>query len=344
MIDFVQIEGYKSILSQKIELRPMNIVLGGNGVGKSNLLSVFPFFRKIIQIRDWEYSYALDASRLLNMGRKMTDKIRLTFHYSDSWLDSMRIDLKDVDNMLRVRGLYVEENEGVVAIPVQTKEANVERLRGLVDQYWVHHFQDTGDKSPLRSKSRVSDNRFLRADGSNLASVLYRIRLTDSNVFRRIEDVIHEATPSFKCFDLMPEIIDDEWVRLQWHPVGEDVLFDEYQLSDGSLRFMSLVTLLLQPELPGLILIDEPEIGLHPAAISLLADLLKKAAMKTQIIISTQSIDLVNCFSPEDIIVGDYLNNQSIFKRLSEEELRLWLDDYTLGELWEKNVFGGQPY
>lgn len=344
MIDFVQIEGYKSILSQRIKLHQMNVVLGGNGIGKSNLLSVFPFFRKIIQSRDWEYSHALDASRLLYMGRRVTDKIRLSVHYADSWLNSMEIELKDVENNLRVRGLYVEENEGIVSPLVKTNEANVERLRMLVDQYWVHHFQDTGDKSSLRSTSRVSDNRFLRADGSNLASVLYRIRLTNPNVFRRIEDVIHEATLSFKCFDLMPDVIDNERVRLQWHPVDEDVLFDEYQLSDGTLRFMSLVTLLMQPELPGLILIDEPEIGLHPVAISLLADLLKKASEKTQIIISTQSIDLVNCFLPEDIIVGDYTNNQSAFKRLGSEELRLWLDDYTLGELWEKNIFGGQPY
>ena len=125
---------------------------------------------------------------------------------------------------------------------------------------------------------------------------------------------------------------------------GGDVLFDEYQLSDGTLRMMSLVTLLLQPQLPELIIIDEPEIGLHPTAISILADLLKSAAEKTQVIISTQSIDLINYFTPEDIIVADFKNAQSSFKRLSTEELHQWIDEYTLGELWEKNLFGGQPY
>jgi len=344
MIDSVKIEGYKSILSQHIELRSMNVVLGGNGVGKSNLLSVFPFFRKIIQSRDWEYSHTVDASRLLYMGRKVTDKIRLSFHFTNSWLNLMNIELKDVDNSLRVKSLFVDENERIVSSFGQTKEANVDRLRDLVDQFWVHHFQDTGDKSSYRATSRVSDSRFLRADGSNLASVLYRIRTSDPSLFRRIEDVIHETTPSFRCFDLMPDPFNEEYIRLLWHPVGEDVLFDEFQLSDGTLRLMSLFTLLLQPKLPSLILIDEPEIGLHPAAIAILADLLKKASEKAQIIISTQSIDLVNRFSPEDILVGDYLQNQSVFKRLNTEELRSWLDDYTLGELWEKNIFGGQPY
>ena len=322
----------------------MNVVLGGNGVGKSNLLSVFPFFRKIIQSRDWEYSHSEDASRLLYMGRKVTDKIRLSFHFTDIWLNLMSVELKDVDNSLRVRSLFIDENERIVLSSDQTNEANVDRLRGLVDQFWVHHFQDTGDKSSYRDTSRVADSRFLRADGSNLASVLYRIRTSNPGLFRKIEDVIHETTPSFRCFNLMPDPTNKENLRLLWHPVGEDVLFDEFQLSDGTLRLMSLFTLLLQPELPSLILIDEPEIGLHPAAVSILADLLKKASEKTQIIISTQSIDLVNHFSPEDIIVGDYVNNQSVFRRLSTDELKSWLDDYTLGELWEKNIFGGQPY
>ena len=268
----------------------------------------------------------------------------MSFHFTDSWLNLMSVELKDVDNSLRVRSLFIDENERIVLSSDQTNEANVDRLRGLVDQFWVHHFQDTGDKSSYRDTSRVADSRFLRADGSNLASVLYRIRTSNPGLFRKIEDVIHETTPSFRCFNLMPDPTNKENLRLLWHPVGEDVLFDEFQLSDGTLRLMSLFTLLLQPELPGLLLIDEPEIGLHPAAISILADLLKKASEKTQIIISTQSIDLVNCFSPEDIIVGDYVNNQSVFRRLSTDELKSWLDDYTLGELWEKNIFGGQPY
>lgn len=344
MIDSVKIEGYKSISSQEVKLRSMNILLGGNGAGKSNFLSVFDFFRKIIQSRDYEYASEREASRLLYMGRKVTDKIRLTFNFSDSWLNSMDIELKDVENRLRVRGLHIEENETAIADPAKGKDYNIERMRSLVDQYWIHHFQDTGAKSSYRTSSQMNDNRFLRADGSNLASFLYRIRVKEPHLFRKIEDIIHEVTPSFGCFDLMPDAIDEKNIRLLWHPNGGDVLFDEYQLSDGTLRMMSLVTLLLQPQLPELIIIDEPEIGLHPTAISILADLLKSAAERTQVIISTQSIDLINYFTPEDIIVTDFKNAQSSFKRLSTEELHQWIDEYTLGEMWEKNLFGGQPY
>ena len=344
MIDSVFIEGYKSILSQEVKLHSMNILLGGNGVGKSNFLSVFDFFRKIVQSRKYEYAHAQEASRLLYMGRKVTDKIRLNFRYSDSWLNSMTIDLKDVDSMLRVRGLFIEENEKAIVDLAEGEDYNIERLRNLVDQYWIHHFQDTGNKSSYRTSNQVNDNRFLRADGSNLASFLYRIRTEKPNLFRKIEDIIHEVTPSFGCFDLRPDITDEDSIRLTWHPVGEDVPFDEFQLSDGTLRMISLVTLLLQPQLPELIIIDEPEIGLHPAAISILADLLKTAAEKKQVIISTQSIDLINHFTPEDIIVADFKNSQSYFKRLNTDELHQWIDDYTLGEMWEKNLFGVQPY
>lgn len=344
MVDSVTIEGYKSIRSQAVRLHSMNILLGGNGVGKSNFLSVFDFFRKIIQSRDYEYASAREASRLLYMGRKVTDKIRLTFNFSGSWLNLMDIELKDVENRLRVRALSIDENENVIADPAKGKDYNIERMRGLVDQYWIHHFQDTGAKSSYRISSQVTDNRFLRADGSNLASILYRIRVKEPTLFRKIEDIIHEVTPSFGCFDLFPDVIDENNIRLLWHPNGGDALFDEYQLSDGTLRLMSLVTLLIQPQLPELIIIDEPEIGLHPAAISILADLLKSAAEKTQVIISTQSIDLINHFAPEDIIVADFKNTQSLFKRLSTEDLRQWIDEYTLGEMWEKNLFGGQPY
>lgn len=350
MIDSVFIEGYKSIRSQEVKLHKMNILLGGNGAGKTNFLSVFDFFRKIIQVRGFEYEYPQQASRLLYMGRKVTDKIHLSFKYKDSWINSIEMELKDVDNLLRVRKLAVDDNENIESEAKEREMRSEDMLRILVDQYWIHHFQDTGEKSPYRESSKISDNRVLRADGSNLASFLYALRKKDPSCFRKIEDVICEVAPSFGCFNLMPDNENSEEVRLQWHPKGEraafneDVLFDEHQLSDGTLRMISLVTLLLQPQLPGLIIIDEPEIGLHPAAIAVLADLLKGAAERTQIIVSTQSIDLINYFSPEDIIVADYKKAQSQFKRLKSEELSQWLEEYTLGELWEKNVFGGQPY
>ena len=339
MIDFIHVEGYKSIKSQRVELRPMNVLLGANGVGKSNFLSVFSFFRMLIQSREWEYASASKAAQTLYMGRLVTDKVKLLFHYVGSWIDSLEIELKDVDNTLRVRSMHIEEHG------ITEEHSRGELLRALVDQYWVHHFPNTGDKSSYRSANLINDNRLLRADGSNLASVLYRIRLTDDVRFLKIEDYIRGMVPSFGYFNLMPSGTDESEIHLQWYPKGrEDVLFDERHLSDGTLRLISLVTLLLQPVLPELVLIDEPEIGLHPAAITMIGDLLKKASQKTQVIISTQSIDMVNQFQPEDILVCDYIGGLTQYKRLDPAELHRWIDEYTIGEMWEKNIFGGQPF
>ena len=119
---------------------------------------------------------------------------------------------------------------------------------------------------------------------------------------------------------------------------------DATNLSDGTLRFIALTTLLLQPDPPQTIIVDEPELGLHPAAINMLAGLIKKAAAnRIQVIIATQSVNLVNCFEPEDILVSDRENGATIFKHLDLDSLGTWLNDYNIGTIWEKNIIGGQP-
>lgn len=123
------------------------------------------------------------------------------------------------------------------------------------------------------------------------------------------------------------------------------MLFGPHALSDGTLRFICLATLFLQPpeQLPATIVLDEPELGLHPYAIALLADMVRSAAQHTQVILATQSVTLVNQFEPEDILVVDRIQGKSAFRRLGKEEMASWLEDYGLGDLWEKNLLGGRP-
>lgn len=152
------------------------------------------------------------------------------------------------------------------------------------------------------------------------------------------------VSPFFDGFNLMPNRLNEQLIQLEWKQAGAvDTYFNAYQLSDGTLRFICLATLLLQPNLPQTIIIDEPELGLHPVAVNKLAALIKKASAKTQIIISTQSVNLVDNFGPQDIIVVDRKDNATVFNRLDAESLDVWLKDYSLGEIWEKNVIGGQP-
>ena len=162
--------------------------------------------------------------------------------------------------------------------------------------------------------------------------------------FARIEKTVASVSPFFDGFNLMPNRLNEQLIQLEWKQAGAvDTYFNAYQLSDGTLRFICLATLLLQPNLPQTIIIDEPELGLHPVAVNKLAALIKKASAKTQIIISTQSVNLVDNFGPQDIIVVDRKDNATVFNRLDAESLDVWLKDYSLGEIWEKNVIGGQP-
>ncbi|WP_207636006.1 AAA family ATPase [Desulfofarcimen acetoxidans] len=169
------------------------------------------------------------------------------------------------------------------------------------------------------------------------------LKKTKEQYYRRIISTIRLMAPFFDDFELVPSKYNQNYILLNWKERGShpDLIFGPHQLSDGTLRMMALVTLLLQPELPNLIIIDEPELGLHPYAITVLASLLRSASAKTQIIVSTQSVTLIDQLELDDLIVVDRKDNQSVFKRLASHEFEVWLEEYSLGELWEKNVLGG---
>jgi predicted ATPase len=207
----------------------------------------------------------------------------------------------------------------------------------------VYHFHDTGESSPIKQTAQIGENDFLTADARNLAPFLLFLQSQKYTYYERIVSTIKLIAPFFDDFVLKPMPDNPNSIRLRWRDRMQGDLFDVSQMSDGTLRFICLTTLLLQPDPPSLIIIDEPELGLHPAAINLLAEMLHSAATRTQIIVSTQSVSLVNQFQPEDIIVVDRQDNQSTFRRLNAGELKHWLEDYSLGELWEMNVLGGRP-
>jgi predicted ATPase len=213
----------------------------------------------------------------------------------------------------------------------------------LMLKWKVYHFHDTGPSSPIKNTNRLSDTEVLQPDGSNLAAFLYSLGQTNRDFYQRIVSTIRLAAPFFDDFVLRPVKDNPETILLRWRDKGSRDDFDASALSDGTLRFICLATLLLQPDPPSTIIIDEPELGLHPYAIVLLASILRSVSTERQIIVSTQSVTLVDQFTPEDIVVVERKDNQSTFERRTTQELDDWLRDYTLGELWEKNILGGRP-
>ena len=207
----------------------------------------------------------------------------------------------------------------------------------------VYQFHDTSDSSNFKKRWDVEDNNTLRTHGGNLASVLYRLEHEDN---RRFESICRHITRVLPVFDRFQ--IDESYGRvlLRWKAKGTDKTFGAHLTSDGSLRFFALVTLLNLPRemLPDVLLLDEPELGLHPVAVALIGNMVKALAGDLQIIVATQSPLLVDVFDLDEIIVLDLHNSRSTFRRLDASTYHEWLDDsFTPGELWQKNLLGGRP-
>lgn len=358
IINKISIQGYKSIKSLELELKPINILLGANGVGKSNFISIFSLVKHLYHQNFQHYIQTKGGSEsLLHFGKKTTKNIDLKLFFENGNL--FHIDLNQGQESLFIHEINTgyQHNEKWY---IQNCERNVSEsnfkddnsgqafyVNHLLKEFEVYHFHDTSDTSPMKGLSDLNDNHYLKKDGSNLAAFLYYLKIKEAKSFKRIEMMIRTIAPFFDHFDLSPNRLNEHKIQLEWKEKGApDHYFNAYHLSDGTLRFICLATLLMQPNLPSTIIIDEPELGLHPVAINKLAGMIKKASVKTQLIISTQSTNLIDNFEPEDIIVTDRDLNEktSVFRRLESKELQGWLEEYTLSDLWGKNKFGAQTY
>ncbi len=327
-LDSLTVRGFKSIRAlEDFKLKPLNVIIGANGSGKSNLLEVFNLARMLREGRLAEYvGRAGGAERLLHFGAKVTTALTLRLAWSQGQTDEAELVPTADDSLsaLRRRGFEASQH--------------------LFDQR-LYHFHDTSSASLMKRTADVDDNIYLRSDGSNLAAFLYLLSQRHPTEHSVIERVIQRVAPFFDGFTLAPLRLNPDKIKLTWRHKGTDAYFDAAMLSDGTLRFIALATLCLQPEVyrPSVLLLDEPELGLHPSAITLLASLLRQVAATTQVIVSTQSPTLLDHFEPEEVIVAERVDHATTFRRLEAEPLAAWLEDYSLGQLWEKNDLGGRP-
>ncbi len=355
MLNNIKIEGFRSIKNLDLNLSPINILIGSNGVGKSNFISFFKLVNNIYEKRLQQYSLKTGADNLLYYGRKNTSLIRgyldfgknaYKFNLLPTEEDTLFIEREDsiLNYSTQYNKTFYEENIKESLIKGSSTQRN-KFLSEHLESYKIYHFHDTSNSAPLRSKANINDNRSLKEDGGNLPAYLYFLQEKHPKNFIRIEKIIQSVVPFFEKFSLSPTVLNEEKILLEWiEKEHSETYFNANHLSDGSLRFIALVTLLMQPKLPKVIIIDEPELGLHPTGINKLAGLIKSAAAKEcQIIVSTQSVTLLNNFEAEDIITVDKENNQSVFRRLNNELLRNWINDYSIGELWTKSIIKGQP-
>lgn len=376
MLRRVTLNGFKSIKALDLELRPLNVLIGANGAGKSNLVSFFKMLNEMMAGRLQQFIGTTGrAQSLLYFGPKVTPQIEATLEFEvKNGVDAyaMRLSYAAGDTLV-----FAEESLSILRAgfkkpllvnlgsgheetrigqeaekkgpgPRTNVPRNIARiLRHLLNHCRVYHFHDTSPTARVRQYCYIGDNSPLMPDAGNLAAFLLRLREENGGaVYDRIKSTIRLIAPFFDDFVLEPAGPNKSDVILNWKDRGSDQVFGPHQLSDGTLRAICLVTLLMQPEdeLPRLIIVDEPELGLHPYALNVVAALFKKASHYTQVLVSTQSSPFLDNFGPEDIVVVNREGNESLFTRPDAEKLEAWLDEYSLGEVWEKNVIGGGPH
>lgn len=352
-VSSISVSGYKSIRELKdFQLNNLNVLIGANGAGKSNFIG---FFKLIVQILDEQLQKAVGMTggpdALLHFGRKTTDMLAVEICFGSFPYKFELIPTSDNRMMFNSEKVSNHGDIEVFSSGYFESQANLyhpsAQFNGLdaLRRLRVYHFQDTSDTAKVKQIHPTNDNLRLKPDAANLAPYLRMIKEKHAAHHQRIVETIRLVMPFFDDFVHRPG--DPDYVELEWTEKNDpDTPFKAHRLSDGSLRFICLVTLLLQPSslLPDTILIDEPELGLHPYAIAVLADIFKQVAEDRQLIVSTHSVELINELSPEDVIVVENQQGESIFKRLSTEDLAGWLkDDYSLGELWTRNILGGRP-
>jgi predicted ATPase len=361
-LDRISIKGYKSIRElEDLELRPLNVLIGANGSGKTNFISAFKLLNQIMDENLQRFvGQSGGADTFLYFGQKTTGEIVIDLSFGQNGYACKLVPaagdalifaneecwFQDVTRYPRPYTVHLGTGHKETGLHTEARNSHRRIARYVLNamQSWkVYHFHDTSPSAKMKQTGDLNDNMILRPDASNLAAFLYLLRETSSDNYQQIVATIRLVAPFFDDFVLRPNPFNPDKILLEWREKGSDTYFNAYTLSDGTLRFICLATLLLQSDLPATILIDEPELGLHPYAITLLAALLRSAATQTQVIVSTQSVSLVNQFGPEDVIVVDRKDEQSTFERRTPDDLKAWLDDYGMGDLWEKNLLGGRP-
>ena len=357
----ITLKGFKSIKDlTDFKLEKLNMLIGANGAGKTNLIAFFKLLNALVERRlQHHVTKQGGTNAFLHNGAKVTKRIYAELLFG---LNGYRLALEpDVNGNLffsheemHFKGVFYNRESNVrlgsghweskLPEPEEIDEGSIASyVVPTLQGYRVYHFHDTSETAGIKLPGQLNDNRFLRPDASNLAAFLRVLKLTQSVRYARIRATIQLAAPFFDDFILEPIAENPELIRLEWRQKGVDYPFLAHHLSDGTLRFIALTVLLLQPLPPSMIILDEPELGLHPVAIELLSSLLHETAKQAQVLVSTQSPVLINHFEPEEVIVVDRVSGASRFIRLEKEPLKEWLEDYSLGELVQKNVIEAGP-
>lgn len=356
----IQLSGFKSIKHLDLQMNPINILIGANGAGKTNFISLFSFLRNLSEGKLQTYIEKQGyANTFFHFGSKTTPKIvidldigkngyHVEFEHSQNndalVFDTEYCTFSGSPRLFPVKGQLGES--GLLPGSKSTSDYVRKYTLEYMQKCQVYHFHDTSPTAGFKQAQKLNSSVVLNPDASNLAPVLLFLKNHCQSYYQEIISSIQTVAPFFHDFYFEPRgEKGDESLLLRWIHKEYETPFSANQLSDGTARFICMATLFLQPEFskPNTIILDEPELGLHPAALNVLSEIIKSVSKQNQVICSTQSVAFANQFEPEDFIVVDQHKGVSTFNRPEKKALEHWLADFGMGDIWSKNLIGGRP-
>jgi predicted ATPase len=383
-VGFSQLEvgGYRRLRQVEMQLAPLNVLIGANGVGKSSILEVVDLLAASADgSLENSISEAGGISSLLTLDDR-TDALRFSLEMPSAdpapIKYEVRISREGVGYAIR-REALTQQQQPDQPIPFKFIDATGAQVhyhdpaqRRLVRPNWeykatetalsqvpkmyqtpekfrqllasssaLYHTLDVSFRAPVRLPQPLQPANTPGSDGADLLPCLYTMRETDRDRYEAVEDALRAAFPTFERLDLPPAAAGR--LTLAWRDKNFTQPIYPHQLSEGTLRFLWLATLLQSPGLPVVTLIDEPEVSLHPEMLRLLADLMREASSRSQLIVATHSDRFVRFLQPEELVVCNLAEDGGMFvRRASDLDLDGWLADYALDELWSIGRLGGR--
>lgn len=371
----LSISGFRRLHHVRLTLRPLSVIIGANGSGKTSVLDVLSL---LASSADGKLSSSL--SELSGLASLLThdraDELRLRISMEVASGPALRYSL-----FLRAQGLaYVIREESlldplaelthIIATEGKVRYHDPQKGDGI-DPSWPHNNLETAlaqapkmFPEPEEFRRRLASSTFYHVlnvdprssvrlpqslvpaslpgrNGEDLVSCLFYLRETDRSRFEVIEDSLRAAFPGFERLDFPP--VAAGTLSLAWRDRAFSKPLYAHQLSGGTLRFLWLTTLLQSPGLTALTLLDEPEVSLHPELMSHLADQLREASRRTQIVVATQSDTLIRFLEPSEVVVADVTDDgMTTLTRADQLDLGEWLQDYSMDELWRNGRLGAR--
>lgn len=378
----ITIEGYRRLFNVQIDMRdrPLTVMIGANGVGKTSLLEIFSLLaasanaqlaNKISELgglpdivtRDRANSIAISLSMSVPGYAPLDYQLEVAlkgFTYEIALetltqqnnrhalepfkhIDSRGLDVKyfstEDQKLLRPNWDHNPLETSLAQVPKMYQEP--ENIRNRLASCTFYGALNVAPKSPVRLPQSMRPTSLPGANGEDLVSCLYYLRETDPERFEIIEDTLAATFPDFERLGFPP--VAAGTITMTWKDKNFSKPIYMHQLSEGTLRFIWLITLLQSPGLTAVTLIDEPEVSLHPELLRLLADMMREASQKTQLIVATHSDRLIRFLKPEEVLVCDAEDGLTTMRWGDSFNLEHWLEEYSLDQVWAMNLMGGRP-